>query len=71
MNMGFEKIFLMQNELNKETSDVIATYTYQVGIINNQMSFSSAIGLFNSAINCVLLLTVNAISKKLSDTSLW
>ena len=71
MNMGFEKIFLMQNDLNKETSDVIATYTYQVGIINGQMSFSSAIGLFNSVINCILLLTVNAISKKLSDTSLW
>lgn len=71
MSVGFEKIFLMQNDLNKETSDVIATYTYQVGIINGQMSFSSAIGLFNSVINCILLLSVNSISKKLSDTSLW
>ena len=71
MNVGFEKVFLMQNQLNKETSDIIATYTYQVGIINSQMSFSSAIGLFNSGINCILLLAVNFISKKLSDTSLW
>ena len=71
MNVGFEKVYLMQNDLNLSTSDVIATYSYRIGIETVQYSLSTAIGLFNSVINCVLLLIVNTCSRKLSETSLW
>jgi putative aldouronate transport system permease protein len=71
MNVGFEKVFLMQNALNKEASDVISTYVYQTGILGAQYSFSTAVGLFNSVINFILLITVNKISKLFSETSLW
>ncbi|MDR0464079.1 MAG: ABC transporter permease subunit [Treponema sp.] len=71
MSVGFEKVYLMQNSLNLVASEVISTYVYKVGIINAQYSYSSAIGLFNTLVNLVLLLTVNFISKKLSDTALW
>lgn len=71
MSVGFEKVFLMQNDLNLASSDVISTYVYRVGLLNAQYSFSTAIGLFNSVINCVLLVLVNTISRRLSETSLW
>lgn len=71
MNVGFEKIFLMQNDLNLSTSDVISTYSYRVGIESAQYSLSTAIGLFNSLVNCALLLMVNAISRRINETSLW
>jgi putative aldouronate transport system permease protein len=71
MSVGFEKIFLMQNSLNMESSEVISTYVYKVGLQGAQFSFSTAVGLFNSVINFILLLFVNGISKKLSETSLW
>lgn len=71
MNVGFEKVFLMQNDLNLSTSDVISTYAYRIGIESAQYSLSTAIGLFNSVINCVLLLIVNTISRRLGETSLW
>lgn len=71
MSVGFEKVFLLQNDVNREASDVISTYVYRMGILGGQYSFSSAVGLFNSVINVTLLLIVNKISKKLSDTSLW
>lgn len=71
MNVGFEKIYLMQNPLNKQASDVISTYVYTVGLVGAEYSFSTAVGLFNSVINFVLLVLVNRIAKKLSDTSLW
>lgn len=71
MNIGFEKAFLMQNNLTLETADIISTYVYRVGIQGAQYDFSTAIGLFNSAINCVLLVCVNAFSRKVSETSLW
>ncbi|MDD7740422.1 MAG: ABC transporter permease subunit [Fusicatenibacter sp.] len=70
MSVGFEKIYLLQNTLNSSTSEIISTYVYKVGLVSNQYSLSSAIGLFNNLINLILLLTVNAISKKLGDTSL-
>ena len=70
MSVGFEKIYLLQNTLNSSTSEIISTYVYKMGLISNQYSLSSAIGLFNNVINLLLLLLVNAISKKLSDTSL-
>lgn len=71
MNVGFEKVFLMQNDLNLSTSDVISTYSYRIGIETAQYSLSTAISLFNSVINCALLLLVNGCSRKLSETSLW
>lgn len=71
LNTGFEKIFLMQNGLNLPVSEVISTYVYKIGIISNQFSYSSAIGLFNSAINFFFLFTTNWISKKFANISLW
>ena len=71
MNIGFEKVFLMQNDLNMSTSDVISTYSYRIGIESAQYSLSTAISLFNSVINCALLLIVNGVSRKLNETSLW
>lgn len=71
MNVGFEKVFLMQNPLNVEASEVISTYVYKVGLMNAKYSFSAAIGLMNSVINFILLLSVNLIAKRTSETSLW
>ena len=71
MAVGFEKIFLMQNDLNMSTSDVISTFVYRSGILDAQYSFSAAVGLFNSLINFIMLIMVNQIAKKVNDTSLW
>lgn len=71
LSTGFEKIFLMQNALNLPVSEVISTYVYKIGILSNQFSYSAAIGLFNTLINFVFLYSVNMISKKTSDISLW
>ena len=67
MNVGFEKVWLLQTDLNKATSDVIAVYVYQQGIENAKYSYSTAVGLFNTAINLILLIIVNQISSKTSD----
>lgn len=71
MSVGHEKVLLMQNPLNMPSSNIIATFTYQQGLLDAQFSYAAAIGLFNSAINAVLLLFVNKISKKVSETSLF
>ncbi|MFB7813943.1 ABC transporter permease [Paenibacillus chitinolyticus] len=71
LGVGFEKVYLMQNSLNMQASDVISTHVYQKGIIDGQYSYSAAVGLFNSVINFILLLTVNRIARKVSSTSLW
>ncbi|MGD0035240.1 ABC transporter permease subunit [Paenibacillus illinoisensis] len=71
MGVGFEKIYLMQNPLNTSASEVISTYVYKVGLIGTNFSFSSAVGLFNSVINLILLIIVNGISRKVSQNSLW
>jgi putative aldouronate transport system permease protein len=71
MSLGFEKAFLLQNPLNLSQSEVIATYTYKVGLINADFSLASAIGLFNSVINLVLLLTVNRVAKRVTGSGLW
>ena len=71
MNVGFEKVYLMQNDLNLSTSDVISTYAYRIGIESAQYSLSTTISLFNSVVNCALLLFVNAIARKSSEISLW
>ncbi len=70
MNVGFEKVWLLQTNLNKATSDVIAVYVYQQGIENAKYSYSTAVGLFNTVINIILLIVVNKIAGKISeDTS--
>jgi len=71
MSVGFEKVFLMQNDLNLSSSEIIATYVYKTGLLGAQFSFSSAVGLFNNVINFILLLSVNALARKYSSTSLW
>ncbi|WP_059053968.1 ABC transporter permease [Paenibacillus senegalimassiliensis] len=71
MNIGFEKILLMQNNLNLEASDVISTFVYTTGILKGEYSYTAAIGLFNSLINLTLLLLVNRFARKTSETSLW
>nr|WP_318614291.1 ABC transporter permease subunit [Sporosarcina sp. YIM B06819] len=71
MQVGFEKVLLLQNSLNSETSDIIQTFVYQAGLLEGQYSFAAAIGLFESVINIVLLITVNQIARKVSDNSLW
>lgn len=71
MQIGFEKVLLMQNTLNSETSDIIQTFVYQTGILEGRYSFAAAIGLFESAINIILLITVNQIARRVSENSLW
>src|SRR5690625_2039431 len=71
MQIGFEKVLLMQNTLNSETSDIIQTFVYETGILEGQYSFAAAIGLFESVINIILLITVNQIARKVSENSLW
>lgn len=71
MSLGFEKAFLLQNDINIEVSEIISTYVYKVGIQNAQYSYSTAIGLFNNVVNFILLITVNRVSKRLSGSSLW
>lgn len=70
-SMGYEKILLLQNPLNLSSSNVIATFVYNQGLINGEYSYAAAVGLFNSAINAILLIVVNHIARKVSDTSLW
>lgn len=71
VNIGFEKVYLMQNSMNVQTSEIISTFVYKVGLQNGNYSFSTAVGLFNSIISFVLLVIVNQTSKKLTDTSIW
>ncbi len=71
MGVGFEKVFLLQNTLNKSTASVISTYVYEVGLINSDYGYSTAVGLFNSVINVVLIVTANQLSKRLADESLF
>jgi putative aldouronate transport system permease protein len=74
MSQGFEKAWLMQNSLNLRTSELISTYVYKQGLAaggQTDFSYAAAIGLFNSAINLLLIVMVNKIANKLSETSLW
>ncbi len=71
MGIGFEKAYLMQNPLNLGVSEIISTYIYKIGLVNSEYGFSTAVGLFNSVINCIVLLTVNQAAKHMSKTSLW
>ncbi|MCD1261227.1 sugar ABC transporter permease [Paenibacillus athensensis] len=71
MNIGFEKAYLLQTPTNLPAAEIISTYVYKVGLKQSQYSFSAAVGLFNSVINLILLVTVNKAAKKLSNTSLF
>ena len=71
MNVGFEKVFLLQTDLNLDVSEVISTMVYRQGILNSKFSYASAIDLFNSVINLILLVSVNSISKRVSEVGLW
>jgi putative aldouronate transport system permease protein len=71
MLIGFEKAFLMQNPMNLQTSEIISTYVYKMGLLNAQYSFGAAVGLFNTLINFILLITANRLSRRFGETSLW
>ena len=71
MSVGFEKVYLLQNDLNISASEIISTYVYKMGLKSNQYSYSAAIGLFNNVVNFILLLSVNFIASKMGDTSLF
>lgn len=71
MNLGFEKIYLMQNQMNIETSQVISTFVYETGMLNMDYGFSTAVDIFNNVINIILLLTFNQIAKRVGDYSLF
>lgn len=71
MNVGFEKVLLIQNPSTYSTSDILSTYVYRMGIGQAKYSFASAVGLFNNLVGLVVLLFFNAVAKKFSDTSLW
>ncbi|MNR48855.1 putative multiple-sugar transport system permease YteP [compost metagenome] len=71
MTLSYERILLMQNSLNMETSEVISTYAYKTGLINMDYGFSTAVGLFNNVINIILLLAANKIAKRYSSSSLF
>ncbi len=71
MNVGYEKAFLMQNSMNTTVSELISTYVYKVGLQQAQYSFATAVGLFNSVVNFILLLIVNLVSKRFSDISIF
>jgi len=71
LTVGYEKVILLQNDLNMEKADVISTYVYRVGLLGGQFSYTSAIGLINTFINLALLLVFNSISRKYSETSMF
>lgn len=71
MNIGYEKVLLMQNSLNMASSDVISTYVYRVGILEGNFSYSTAINLFNSGVNMLLLYMANLLAKRMGGIGLW
>ncbi len=71
MNLGYEKVLLLYNGSTYETADIIATYVYRRGILQNSFSYATAVGLFQTVIGVILIVSANKISKKLSETSLW
>ena len=71
LTIGFEKSYLMQNAMNASVSEVLSTYTYKRGLQDGDFSYATAVELFQSAINFVILMVVNRVSKKITDTSLW
>ena len=71
MNVGYEKVYLMQNDMTIDVSEVISTYVYKIGLKSQQFSFSSAIGLFNNVINFIILILANTAANKITGSGLW
>lgn len=71
LSVGYEQILMLQNDLNLSASEIISTYSYKVGLLQRSYGFSTAVGLFNSVINLILLTVVNRISRKVSGSGLW
>lgn len=71
LGVGFEKVYLLQNSLNRSAASVISTYVYEVGLVNSDYGYSTAVGLFNSVISLVLVVTANQLSKKFAGESLF
>lgn len=71
MNVGSDKVLLLYNSLTYSTADIISTFVYRMGLINFNYGYATAVGLFNSLINCALLLAANTISRRVNETSLW
>lgn len=71
LNVGFEKVLLLQNPMNMQSSDVIDTFIYRMGLVNFEYSYSTAVGLFKSVVNLAILAIVNSIARRVSETSLW
>lgn len=67
MSIGFEKVYAMQTDLNKITSDIIPTYVYRLGLEMGDYGYSTAVGLFNSIVNLILLVAVNYVVSKLNE----
>lgn len=71
LSVGYEKAYLLQNDMNLAGSEIISTYVYKVGLEQSDFAFSTATGLFNTVVNCVLILSANALSKKVTDSGLF
>ncbi len=71
MSIGMDKIYLMQNSMNASVSEVISTFVYKVGVVNSNFGYSTAAGLFQSLVSFALLVIVNQVCKKVTETSLW
>lgn len=71
LSLGFEKVWLLQNKLNLDASEIISTYVYKIGLGSGEFSYSTAIGLFNTVVNLVLLILVNSLARRTSDYALW
>ena len=71
MSVGYEKAYLLQNSANLKASEIISTYVYKLGLVNFDYSTSTAAGFFNSIVNCIILLSANALSRKATKSSLW
>jgi putative aldouronate transport system permease protein len=71
LSTDFQKILLLQNDLNREASEVISSYVYEIGLVTHQYSYSAAIGLFNTVVNVLILLLVNAVAKKTTSVGIW
>jgi putative aldouronate transport system permease protein len=71
MSLGFEKVFNLYSPATYETADIISTFVYRQGILGANFSSAAAIGLFNSVINLILVVVMNKVSRKLTESSLW
>ena len=71
MNVGYEKTILLYNSQTMTVADIISSYVYRMGIVNSDYGYATAVGLFNTVINFVLVLATNKISRRVSETSLW